>query len=157
MLPYLPYGRVGWRGVTLNRRTVDALRWVERRAKVPLSPAQGSYNRGVAASAGTHDGGGAVDLRVGSYSEDQRIAVVRALKDAGFAAWFRPYNWDGRKGGAHIHALLIGDKEMAAGARSQVLAYDAGRDGLRGNRPDPTYRPKPRKQWSYTLGRPVTR
>ena len=155
MIPFLPYGRVGWRGVTLNRRTIDALQWVEKRAKVPLSPAQGSYNRGVGASAGTHDGGGAIDLRVGAYSEAQRIAVVRALKDAGFAAWYRaavPGLW-----GAHIHALLIGDKEMAAGARSQVLSYDAGRDGLRGNRPDPTYRPKPRKQWSYTLGRPVTR
>ena len=154
MLPYLPYGRVGWRGVTLNRRTIDALRWVEKRS-FPLSPAQGSYNRGVSASGGTHDGGGAIDLRVGGYSTDQRIAVVRALKDAGFAAWYResvPGLW-----GAHIHALLIGDKEMAAGARSQVVSYDAGRDGLAGNRVDATYRPKPRKRWAYTLGRPVSR
>lgn len=155
MLPYAPYGRVGWRGVTLNRRTIDALRWVEKRAGVPLSPAQGSYNTGVGASAGTHDGGGAIDLRVGAYTPAQRIRVVRALKDAGFAAWFReatPGVW-----GAHIHALLIGDKDMAAGARSQVLSYDAGRDGLKGNRVDSTYRPKPRKKWSYTLGRPVKR
>lgn len=154
MLPYAPYGRVGWRGVTLNRRTVDALRWVEKRS-FPLLPAQGSYNSGVGASAGTHDGGGAIDLRVRQYTRDQRIAVVRALKDAGFAAWHREEVaglW-----GPHIHALLIGDREMAAGARAQVLAYDAGRDGLRGNQPDPTYRPKPRKRWSYPLGRPVPR
>jgi hypothetical protein len=153
VLPWLPYGRVGWRGVTLNRRTVDALRWVEKRS-FPLLPAQGSYNKGVGASAGTHDGGGAIDLRVRQYTTDQRITVVRALKDAGFAAWYRaevPGLW-----GPHIHALLIGDREMAAGARAQVLAFDAGRDGLRGNRPDPTYRPA-RKRWAYTLGRPVTR
>lgn len=151
-----PYQRVSWRGVTLNRRTRDAVLWAEKKSGVRVVPAQGSYNKGgVAASGGTHDGGGAIDCSVRGLSTSQRNALVRALKDAGFAAWYReplPGVW-----GAHIHAIATGDKELAVGARAQVLSFDAGKDGLRGNRPDPTYRPSPRVTWSWLLRKPVKR
>lgn len=152
------YTRVTWRGVRLNKRTRAALQWAEKKCGIRIEPSQGSYNAGgVTASAGTHDGGGAVDIRTRHLTRDQRVKLVRALKDAGFAAWFRKDGWDGKGGGQHIHALAIGDRDMAAGARTQVTSFDAGRDGLRGNRVDNTYRPNPRKRFSYAKNRPVNR
>lgn len=151
-----PYQRVPYKGVTVNRRTASALDWVARRTKVPLLLAQGSYTGGaVAASGTTHNGGGAVDVRVVNMTARQRIQVVRAMKDAGFAVWYReavPGLW-----GPHIHGILIGDEEMSSGAAAQVLSFDAGRNGLRSNASDNTYRPSPRVRWSHLQGRPVKR
>lgn len=151
-----PYYRTYWRGYLLNRRTIAMLKWVEKRTGLRLELAQGSYNAGgVSASGGTHDRGGAVDLRTRQYTDQERRLVLRALKDAGFAAWYRPEVpglW-----GPHIHAIAIKDKELSGQAAAQVLSYDAGRDGLRGNREDNTYRPNPRVKWSYLLGKPVRR
>lgn len=155
-----PYTRVTWRGVTLNARTRDALRWAERRWQrnnpgLSITPVQGSYNKGgVSASGGTHDGGGAVDIRTRNLTTAQRIDLVKALKDAGFGAWYRApsSSW-----GPHVHAIAIEDKEMSPSAAAQVRAFDAGRDGLTGNRPDDTYRPKPKVRFSYAQGKPTTR
>lgn len=147
------YGRVIYKGVKVNRRTKAALEWVRKRTGINFSLAQGSYNVGVAASAGTHDGGGVVDVRVTDLTAGEIDIVLRALKDAGFAAWYRPAVsglW-----GPHIHAVLRGDKEMAPGAAAQVVSYDAKRSGLKGNAWDATYRPSPRVQFSYRLGKPV--
>jgi hypothetical protein len=38
--------------------------------------------------------------------------------------------------GAHIHAILIGDKEMSDAAEAQVVQYKAGTDGLASHGPD---------------------
>lgn len=96
---------------------------------------QGSYSRSVKASAGTHDGGGALDLSVVGLSGTQRARLVRALREAGFAAWLR------LRGPAfkidHVHALAIGDPDLPGAAARQVEAYFNGRDGLKGNRRDP--------------------
>lgn len=150
------YGRVPFRGFNFNRRTVAMLRWAEKRSGVAISIAQGSYNAGgVSASGGTHDGGGAVDIRCRHLTSTQRKRLVVALKDAGFAAWHRPAVtgvW-----GEHIHAIAIGDRDLSRQAASQVISYDAGRDGLRGNRVDSSYRPAPRVRFSYLLGKPVKR
>jgi hypothetical protein len=97
---------------------------------------QGSYHRSSAASAGTHDGGGAVDLT--PFEADRKVRVLRAV---GFAAWPRlpiPGVW-----GEHIHAVAIGDREMSAQARAQVRDYYAHRDGLADHAPDPTWHPDP--------------
>ena len=95
---------------------------------------QGSYNAGgVPQSAGTHDGGGAMDLAVTGGCGTRRNAV-RALRSVGFAAWFRPKIeglWD-----AHIHAIAVNDTDLAAGAANQVSDYYRGLDGLDGHGPD---------------------
>jgi len=149
------YQIIEYGGKRFDRWTVRALKWVEKQLGFTLSFSQGSYNRGVSASAGTHDGGGAVDIRVTGWSDSQIRRVVNMLKDAGFAAWYRkslPGVW-----GPHIHAILIGNDMAAPGAKAQVVSYDAHRDGLRGNAWDATYRPDPRVKFSYLLRKPVKR
>jgi hypothetical protein len=161
------YTRVNWRGVVVNARTRDALRWAERKWQqqhrgLSIRPSQGSYkgsgggNR-VRASGGTHDGGGVVDISVSGLSETQRVHLVHALKDAGAAAWFRPPNWDGRGGGPHVHVIFVADREMDPSAARQVQSYDSGRNGLNNNARDDTYRAKPAVRFSYQQGKPVPR
>lgn len=137
-------------------RTTYGTKTVNSRTKVLLERAavkygqgfyltQGSYNRGVGASAGTHDGGGVVDISVSGMSNVQRSAAVNALRQAGFAAWLRTPV----EGFAyHIHACAIGDREMAWGARSQVTAYFNGRNGLAGNGPDTASVGRPYPSWA---------
>lgn len=141
------YTRVIYQGKTLNVRTKTMLQTADKYAKgmgipVPFDLLQGSYNKGgVGASAGTHDGGGAIDISVNNLNTAQRTSAVQALRMAGFAAWLRtpsqgpwPY---------HIHAIAIGDKQMSSGAASQVRDYLAGRNGLANHAPDKTPRPMP--------------
>jgi hypothetical protein len=126
-----PYERISWRGVTANRRTVEMLEITELRGLMPLAPLripQGSYTTGVSASAGTHSGGGALDISVRDLTTAERDRVVRELRETSFAAWYRPYLagvWP-----AHIHAIAIGDKEMSAAAAEQVVQYRNGQNGL---------------------------
>lgn len=149
------YDRVKFRGVTLNKRTRDMLLWAEQDCGIRFTLAQGSYNRGVAASAGTHDGGGVVDIAGWGIGKKQRRAILRSLKRAGFAAWFR----SNRQGfDPHIHACAFGDKEMAAGASAQLASYDRGRDGLAYDRPDPNpWRTRHKRRWNYKTKKPVRR
>jgi hypothetical protein len=96
--------------------------------KTRLPITQGSYNKGgVAASAGVHDGGGALDFppRVGKLTPEQ---IVKALRRVGFAAWHRTAIkglWP-----EHIHAVALGDKEASQQAKNQMSAYLAGYNGL---------------------------
>lgn len=148
--------RVAWRGVYLTARMRDALRWAEQRIQrrhpgVTLLPSQGSWSNG-SLSAGTHTGAGAVDLRTRHLTTAQRIATVRALKDAGLAVWFRD---EGDGFAPHIHALDRVTTGMHPSAAWQVRQYDAKRSGLSANRPDPTYRPSPPVKWSYPRHTPV--
>ena len=147
--------RVTMQGHTVSRRIRDMLRWVEAQTGLTILIAQGSYRgtNAAAASGSTHDRE-AIDLRVGHLTTAQRVKLVRGLKDAGFAAWYRaalPGVW-----GPHIHALPIGG-DLSSSAKGQVRAYDAGRDGLTGNRIDRTYRPDPRVKWDFDRKRPVRR
>jgi hypothetical protein len=151
-----PQERVYFRSKKLNRRTIAALKYAEKidGIKQLYVIAQGSYNRGgVSQSAGTHDGGGAVDISDSNLTDEDRKKVVRALKDSGFAAWFRPEipgYW-----GSHIHAILKNDPEISSGAAQQVASFNRGRSGLRGDAPDPTYRPDPPVRFSYNQNKPV--
>jgi hypothetical protein len=120
--------RTVWRGKRLDQRTVAMLIEAEKLAKVPFVLSQGSYNTGVAASAGTHDGGGAVDISVHALNSTQRAAVVLALRQVGFAAWLRTPeqgNWP-----YHIHGIAAGDQDLSRGAAFQVAEYARKRNGL---------------------------
>lgn len=131
----MAYTRITFRGVTLNTRTRDMILEVDRLLGFKTSLTQGSYNRGgVSASAGTHDGGGAVDFHIAVYSASKKAALVVAARRVGFAAWHRLPSegpW-----GEHCHAIAVGDRELSRGAANQVTAYHNGRNGLANNRAD---------------------
>lgn len=125
-----PYDKTTHDGNTVDQLTHHALLAVEARLGYALTVTQGSYNAGgVGASAGTHDGGGVVDLAAYDH-----VRKVRELRRVGFAAWFRPAIpnlWP-----SHIHAVLIGNAKLSPAARQQVTAYLAGRNGMANNGPD---------------------
>lgn len=163
-MPADPYSRAYWRNTAclLNERTIDMLLWMEKRTGLTLYVGQGSYKghgggSGVGASGSTHDGGGAVDLSIRWYKNAEQRSIVRAGKDAGFALWHRPPNWDGKGGSEHAHGIAIGDKEMSGSAAWQVREYLAGRTGLTSARVDNSYRPDPQVEWSTTLKAPVAK
>ncbi len=128
---------------TVDWKTRAALEEAERRLGYPLTVVQGSYNPGgVRQSGGTHDGGGVIDLLAWDWQRK-----VRVLRSIGFAAWYRPAIsglW-----GAHIHAVLVDHGRLSTAAAAQVASYRAGRDGLKGNRADTFWRPRPIPVFTY--------
>jgi hypothetical protein len=124
-------------GKVTDARTAAMLAEAQRVAGFSFQYAQGSYNgNAVFASGGTHAGGGVIDIRtVPMKNRKQKLKAVKALRTVGFAAWLRPYAagvW-----GEHIHAVAVGCSDLSSAAAGQVRAYNNGRDGLVGNRPDP--------------------
>lgn len=126
-MPADPYARLVRDGKVIDALTEGALIRAEKLMGRRIAVTQGSYNAGgVAASAGTHDGGGVIDVPAWDHDE-----VVTALRTVGFAAWYRPAIpnlWP-----AHIHAVLIGHGRLAPAAARQVQAYLVRRDGLKSN------------------------
>jgi hypothetical protein len=124
--------RVRWRGVLLDSRTAAMMDEVARLVGPDLyvRPTQGSYSGGVSASAGTHDGGGAIDLAARDLTPGQRARLVAAMRRVGFAAWLRtpaqsdwPY---------HVHGVAVGCPDLSRGAANQVRDYLNGLNGLAG-------------------------
>lgn len=129
-------GKVSWRGHKFDQETKDMLVEVDKLVgpNVQIRPTQGSYSNSVGASAGTHSGGGAVDLSVAQLSASQIELVVFLLRRVGFAAWHRTPNegnW-----GAHIHAINKTCTDLSPQAKSQVSAYKTGKSGLASGKPD---------------------
>ena len=136
------YERTTRDGQTLNYRTLEMLTAAGRQLSFPIVITQGSYTNATDASAGTHAGGGALDVRAKDLSAVQRDQVVLELRLIGFAAWLRTPlqgNWP-----YHIHAIAIGDRDMSLAAAMQVIAYRNGRNGLKNNGPDDG----PRVHWT---------
>jgi len=148
-----PYA-ITWRdGEPIDNRTASALRWAERKARVTARVVQGSYQAkyggGAVASAGTHDSGGVLDLALPD-TRRKRIRLIRAMKRAGFAVWYR--NWPGNR---HIHAVLRKHANLAPLAAQQVLDYDNRLDGLVTRLRDRTWRPLVSRRWSHRQNKPI--
>ena len=137
-------------GQMLNRRTLAMLAHAQELYGGEIDIAgyaitQGSYSDAIAASFGTHAGGGAVDLSVlrrGTYTVlwDDLEPLIRALRAAGFAAWVREYGELHPDSPIHIHAIAIGDQELSPAAEEQLTGeagYFRGFSGL----PVATYGP----------------
>ncbi len=137
------YTRVKVNGQTINARTL----WMLKRAATlyhgrgsPLNVLQGSYTDKLAASFGTHAGGGAVDISVrvaltssAILSETDQLDLVQVLRQAGFAAWLRLPADLNPPTTLHIHAIAIGDTELSEAARRQLdgpEGYFRGGDGI---------------------------
>ncbi|WP_433128316.1 peptidoglycan-binding domain-containing protein [Micromonospora sp. CA-240977] len=122
-------------GYVVNARTQAMLAEAQRLLGQTVVLEQGSYNPGGdPTSAGTHDGGGVVDIAVTGMTAARRTAVARALRQVGFAAWVRDpsqgdWPW-------HIHAAAISDTDLSSQAQHQVGDYHLGMNGLANRGPD---------------------
>jgi hypothetical protein len=137
------YTRVVVNGWTINARTLAML---EHTAEfysgvidvTGYAITQGSYNPGVSASFGTHDGGGVVDISVIRRERweilwDDIEPLIKALRTAGFAAWLRMNDELYPGSPIHIHAVAIGDKDLSTAAVEQLTGphgYFRGFNGL---------------------------
>ncbi len=152
--PAEEYERLWVNGHQLNRRTFEMLAYAATlySGSIDITGSaitQGSYTSAVAASFGTHSGGGAVDLSVmepGTYTilEDDIEPLIRALRLAGFAAWYRDFNDLYPGSPVHIHAIAIGDRELSLAAREQLAGphgYFWGYNGLPTDGETPTRDP----------------
>lgn len=133
--PAQDHTRVYWGGRTVNKRTAVLLDRAKSIYGKNFTLTQGSYNTGVAASAGTHDKGGVVDVNVSGMSVAEMYRLQLALRKAGFAAWVRT---PAQGFAYHIHAVDVGNNDTAYLARDQVQSYFNGRNGLASNGRDTT-------------------
>lgn len=137
------YTRLEVNGQTINQRTLAMLTHAQELYGGELeltgyAITQGSYTDALAASFGTHAGGGAVDLSVlrkGTYTVlwDDLEPLIRALRAAGLAAWVREYGELYPDSPIHIHAIAIGDQELSPAAEEQLTGeagYFRGSSGL---------------------------
>jgi peptidoglycan hydrolase-like protein with peptidoglycan-binding domain len=130
-----PGARVQRDGYIVDARTQAMLTAAEHLLGYTLTLQQGSYNPGGdPTSAGTHDGGGVVDIAVTGMTAAKRTAVARALRQVGFAAWVRDpsqgdWPW-------HIHAAAINDTDLSSPAQHQIGDYYLGMNGLANRGPD---------------------
>lgn len=90
------------------------------------------------ASAGTHDADGAANGHPYSAATDFRIKDLTLLQirqfldklgGVGFAAWYRPPNWDHIGGTSHVHGVYAGCP-MKLSLRNQIHDYCHGKNGL---------------------------
>lgn len=153
-MPDLRLARPLWRGRTnVDALTIACIEHAEAIAR-QIAPdvahefviTQGSYQAGAGDpnSAGTHDEGGVVDSAWCGHP-----ICVRAQRLAGMAAWHRTPEqgpWP-----HHIHAVVIGHPLLADSADRQVIAYLAGRNGLKNDGADdgPRLDPIPRPVWPW--------
>ncbi len=131
LLPGEDYTLVEVNGWYLNQRTLEMLRYASQLYNgdpeyLPARITQGSYHDNGAASWGTHLGGGAVDLSVmlpGTYTIDaiHISSLIRAMRAAGFAAWYRDTNELYSDSAPHIHAIAVGDDELSQPALAQLI------------------------------------
>lgn len=139
--------RITYQGKTINTRTKAMLDEAQTRlGGMVLTISQGSYNPGgVGASAGTHDGGGALDISVSGMSDATRVDIVRKLREVGFAAWLRTPaqgNW-----AYHIHAMAVSDPHQSPAAWHQSGDYYLGKNGLANRGPDDGPAVSPKQTW----------
>lgn len=151
------YTKTTYGGKTVNQRTKVMLQTAEKYAKMegvntPFTLTQGSYSTGVSASAGTHDGGGAGDISVAGMSRAQIDSTVKAMRMAGFAAWYRT---PAEGFAVHIHFEAIGDKEISPSGGAQVTDLFAGKNGLANKGPDtaPASIGRPFPTWAGKYGK----
>lgn len=143
------------RGRDSSGRTVRATRQafqhfdrVDQKVSGKLVIVQGAFVTGTAASAGTHDKAGCLDIRTWNLTNDERFVAIREARRLMAAAWYRH---PGQNFDPHIHWVLIGDQPMASLAAAQVDMYRKGFNGLGWyeHKDDFPYRPPKITDYAY--------
>lgn len=147
----MSHQKVSWRGRTMCSCGVAS---IEQRVEPELIKAgeiresvevqQGCYSGSVSASAGTHDGGGAIDT-----DRYDSTTALRIWREAGWAYWPRGYPYDSMD--PHCHGILNGCPDLSPSAQDQLDDYHAGRNGLANNGKDPGPDVRPLPTWQEAL------
>jgi hypothetical protein len=124
--------RIPFRGYLLDQASIDAFLVAEKLTGWTLPVMQGSWSTGVTASAGTHAGGGAIDVGLRDADGNLRSAweqtwTVRNMRRAGFRTWRRT---PAQGFAYHAHGILAGDPLVSSAAASQLAQWNAGLNGL---------------------------
>ena len=96
-------------------------------------------------SGGTHTTGGVSDFFLLGVRADVGVMVARQM--GADPTWHRLPGWDNGGGVEHVHSVLRGCPHLSSSARNQIIAVDAGGDGLIGPTPDPGPRPLSFRDW----------
>lgn len=123
------FDRVIYNGRLMDKKTMAFLQEMEERLDYRLTVTQGCYNPGgVSQSAGTHDGGGVVDLAAWDWESKVHVAA-----DLGAFAYHReaiPGLW-----GEHVHLGIRDHGRLSSEAQAQQRDWDSRppRNGLKGH------------------------
>jgi peptidoglycan hydrolase-like protein with peptidoglycan-binding domain len=105
-----------------------------------VSPTQGSYTTETSGSAGTHAGGGVVDIRIRNLNASQRKTLLTEMRRVGFAAWNRTASQGFNADHCHAVAVQPGGKDdkgvLSTSAHNQVIDYYEDRNGLANDHED---------------------
>lgn len=144
--------RCYFRGHLMDYETAAVIMAAEAELGYELTVVQGCYNvGGVAASAGTHDGGGAFDLEPFDFA--RKVKVLRSL---GCASWHReaiPGVWE-----EHVHSIVRNHPTLSPAAVEQQRYFDMKprHNGLAGEPVDPDQYPgRPTPTFHYPPKAPV--
>lgn len=135
---------IGGKTFRAGRRTAAHLLWTIARLKAKhpgttLEVIQPCYNTGVAASAGTHDKDGVLDVRIVGLPW---LAAQGFLRSSGWAAWWRHSGTWEAESMWHIHMVSLGcPGPLGIYVPGQIDDYYAHRDGLADHAHDPTWHP----------------
>lgn len=119
-----PGPRVYWRGRWFDQAFVTAVTDVEREQGYQEYFMQGSYNRGVSASAGTHNGGAVADKTSKGSANRKRHAR------RGIVFWPRTRS---QGFSVHDHGTLMWASTASPGLKAQMYSWRNGRNGLASN------------------------
>lgn len=72
----------------------------------------------------------ATDFKIKDLSLEEIRELLDRLGGVGFAAWYRPPNWDHLGGTSHVHGVYAG-VPMKLILRDQVHDFCSGRNGLK--------------------------
>lgn len=106
-----------------------------------LVPVQGAFNKGVSASAGTHDLAGCWDIRTWNLTHEEILKCGRWFRDHAAAYYYRTTaeGFD-----PHGHLILLSDAPMTPETGAQKQDYIIGRNALATHYADTfPYRPRP--------------
>lgn len=140
-----PFARVVYHGKLMDEKTKAFVQAMEAELGYELTIVQGCYNPGgVAASGGTHDGGGVLDLAAYDWRTKVRVAA-----DLGAFAYHRVYVpglW-----GEHVHIGIRDHGRLSSSAQRQQQDWDAKppRDGLKSHAVWSGYHPGKRITFTY--------
>lgn len=98
---------------------------------------------GATASAGYHDQGGCFDVRTWNLTGAQQVALIKACRKRGMAAWRRDRSAARGRMDPHIHTVLGADRPLARGASTQWGQYLRKQSGLASGTSDYEWRPSP--------------